>query len=357
MSVEGVMVYVLKPKDRPTLQLQWVDPVRGKRKTCSAKTSDPAAAELARSDLQFRLRNGLYQEQSKLDWKHFRELFEQEHVAGLRESTREKYACVLDVFEQIVNPAKLRAIDERVLSQFVRGMRERKRRGKKEPGLARWTMRNYLISLKKAIGWAVEQKLLPTMPNFPKVKAPKKKPQPIPAESFERLLLKAPNALWRAFLLCGWWAGLRLSEVRELRWEKSDRWPWIDFEGNRVMLPAAFAKSGADQLVPLHPTLRRTLAELPRSCDKVFPFRSRMGGGPLSRSGISNRIITMAKRAGVKLSMHALRKSFGCRIAKRFGKGSAPVLHELMRHASMQTTMDFYANVDDVLQEVVNDLT
>src|SRR5207253_8803029 len=98
------------------------------------------------------------------------------------------------------------------------------------------------------------------------------------------------------------------------------------FEGNRIVLPAVFAKSGQDQGVPMHPVLRKVLAELPRSGELAFPFRSRMGGGRLSRSGITNRVLAMAKRAGVKLSMHRLRKGFGCRVAKTLGKGNAPVL-------------------------------
>ncbi|OAI39238.1 hypothetical protein AYO40_01320 [Planctomycetaceae bacterium SCGC AG-212-D15] len=64
----------------------------------------------------------------------------------------------------------------------------------------------------------------------------------------------------------------------------------------------------------------------------------------------------MAKEAGVKLSMHRLRKGFGCRVAKQLGKGGAPVLHVLMRHASMQVTMDYYASVDDALQDVIREL-
>ena len=59
----------------------------------------------------------------------------------------------------------------------------------------------------------------------------------------------------------------------------------------------------------------------------------------------------------MKLSMHKLRKGFGCRIAKQLGKGNAPVLHELMRHNSMQITMDYYANVDDALQDAIKGLT
>ena len=55
--------------------------------------------------------------------------------------------------------------------------------------------------------------------------------------------------------------------------------------------------------------------------------------------------------------MHRLRKGYGCRAASQLGNGNAPILHRLMRHSSMQITMDYYANVDDVLQEAVASLT
>jgi integrase len=134
-------------------------------------------------------------------------------------------------------------------------------------------------------------------------------------------------------------------------------WPWIDFERNRIVLPAVFAKSAQDQGVPLHPVLRQALAELSRTGDLVFPFRSRGGGGRLYRNGLTNRILFQAKQAGVMLSTHRPRQGFSCRVAKKLGKGNAPVLHELLRHSSMQVIMDYYASADDVLQEAINELT
>jgi integrase len=295
MSEKHVIVWVQKFLDRPCLVLQWHDPDTGDRKSKSAGTNNPLDAERKRAALEYELNHGLYQEPSKLDWQRFCALFEAECLAGLRPRTREKYTTVLDVFEQIIKLDKLKGVTERTLSLFVKGMRERRQPRTKKIGLAPMTIKNYLVALKTALGWAVDQKLLPSLPTFSTVQVPKKKPQPIPAESFERMLAKAPDDLWRAYLLCGWWAGLRLSEARELRWEPSEEWPWLDFERNRIVLPAVFAKSAQDQSVPLHPTLRQALAELPRTEALVFPFRSRKGGGRLSRNGITNRVRLLAK--------------------------------------------------------------
>lgn len=320
----------------------------------AAEAGDPAAAEQKRADLEYELNHGKYQQPSRLTWAGFRELFEVEYLPGVRERTQEKYRTVLDVFEAIIRPTTLRAITERTVSQFVKGMRNRKKQGGKV-GLASITIKNYLIALKSALGWAADQKPLPAVPKFPEVKVSKKKPQPVSQADFDELYA-APTDLWRAFLMCGWWCGLRLSEARHLRWTAADAFPSIDFGADRIVLPTAFAKSDEDQWGPRHPVLRQALEQLPRTGEEVFPFRSSKTGGPLSRSGVTAYVLLLAKKAGVPLSMHRLRKGFGCRVATKLGKGNAPVLHRLMRHSSMQITMDYYASVDDALHAAIGNL-
>jgi integrase len=356
MVANRVRVWAQRFTDREALVLQWFDPDTGKRKSKGAGTSDVDEAEALRADLEYELNHGKYQKPSRLDWEQFRQLFEDEYLPGLREKTRLKYTTVLDVFEQIINPKKLQSVNERVISAFVAGMRTRKR-PRERVGLAPMTIRNYLVTLKTTLGWAAAQKLLPAVPSFPAIKVPKKKPQPIPSEAFERLLEHAPDDHWRSYLLCAWWGGLRLEEARQLRWSPSDDYPWFDAKGNRIVLPAVFAKSAEDQSVPMHAVLREALEKLPKTDDRVFTFRSQKTSDWLSGAGISQRVRTLAKRAGVNLSMHRLRKGFGCRVAKQLGKGNAPILHELMRHSSMQVTMDYYANVDDALQDAIKGLT
>jgi integrase len=76
-----------------------------------------------------------------------------------------------------------------------------------------------------------------------------------------------------------------------------------------------------------------------------------------SRGSISHYVLRLARKAAVRLSVHRLRKGFGCRVAKSIGKAGAALLHELMRHANMQTTMDDDGSVDDAKQEAMSRLT
>lgn len=352
---ERVRVWVQGRADRGNLNLQWHDPLTGGRKSRTAGTADRREAERRAADLEYELSRGLYREDSGVTWPDFRARFEAEHAAGLRDATREKYRAVLDAFEAIVNPRLLKAVNERAVSAFVTGLRSRPLPGGKV-GCAPATVKNYVVTLGVALRWAVGQKFLAAVPTFPAVKVPKKRPQPVPAESFERLLAVAPDDRWRAFLLCGWWAGLRLSEALRLRWEPQDRYPWVDFARRRVVLPAAFVKATEDQWVPMHAVLRDALAALPRTGPEVFGFRSRKTGGPLSRHGASNAVIRLARKAGVRLSMHRLRRGFGSRVARQFGRAGSAMAHQLLRHASLQTTLDYYADVGDALYDAIDAL-
>jgi integrase len=71
---------------------------------------------------------------------------------------------------------------------------------------------------------------------------------------------------------------------------------------------------------------------------------------PLTLNGVSQRIIRLAQMAGVRLTMHSLRKGFGCYYA---GKVSAQVLQRLMRHGDIKTTLTYYANVGDAAEAAV----
>jgi integrase len=100
--------------------------------------------------------------------------------------------------------------------------------------------------LRTALNWAAKQKLIPECPAFPTIRPPKKKPQPVPVESFERMLAKAPDEPMRVFLMCGWLAGLRLNEAIALEREETDSAPYLDLDRERIVFPAGFVKAAED---------------------------------------------------------------------------------------------------------------
>jgi integrase len=314
---------------------------------CPAGTCNPHDAEKKRADLEYELNHGLYLEPSRITWERFRGLFEAEYVAGLRPNTRRNYATALDLFEEVCTPKQLRSIDVRTVSAFASGLRKRPVRGRE--GMAPSSIDVCLQFLHTALAWAVRQRFLPEVPAFPTVRVPKKDPQPVPPETFERLLEKAPDDTMRGYLLTGWLAGLRLEEAFLLEWEPTTAAPWLDLARDRIILPAELVKGVRDQWLPLDPVLKTALLALPRHGRRVFRFTDNRGR-PVTVSTVSWRVRQLAKQAGAPLTFRALRRGFGCRYA---GKVPAQVLQKLMRHSRVQTSMDYYANVDQAVEEAV----
>src|SRR5262249_7087339 len=156
----------------------------------------------------------------------------------------------------------LKGISERTVSLFVAGMHKEPGRRKGSESMTASTIKVRLQYLQAALAWAVEQKMLPAVPRFPGGPVAQKDPQPVPAEAFERMLAKAKDDNMCAYLLCGWLAGLRLSEALELEWEPTEAAPYLDLGRDRIVLPAGFVKAVKDQWLPLDPQLRAALEAL-----------------------------------------------------------------------------------------------
>src|SRR5262249_19884120 len=151
-----IVVWVQHFADRPKLMLQWHDPETGKRKSQSAGTCNPLEAEKVRADLEYELNHGLHQQSARMSWERFREVFEEEYVAPLRENPRINYPCTFDALEKLCNPSRLDLITARTVSAFAAGLRTLKTPKAKE-GMKASTIKVRLQFFHTALAWAVEQ--------------------------------------------------------------------------------------------------------------------------------------------------------------------------------------------------------
>ncbi len=212
-----------------------------------------------------------------------------------------------------------------------------------EKGFKPATIQGHLAYLRAALRWAADQKFIPAAPKVVTPKVPKKKIiRKIVAEEFERLIAKAPSPFWFAFIATDWYTGMRRNEMLDLTWDNLDM-PRIDFAESRIWIPAAYNKSDADQWLPMHPQLVEVLQALPEKKGFLFPFRN-------APREVSRKFTKLARSLGLKISLHDLRRSFGSRYAAAV---PAPVLQRLMRHADIKTTLAYYTNVDDVLEDAI----
>ncbi len=373
----GITVRVVEFSDRTHFQMQYRDPLTGRKVTRSTgvertnRQRDRDAAQQEAGKWQAELRDGRYSAPSKTTWADFRERYEAEVLSSLAETTDKKVAGVFNSVEAILNPARLIDLTASRLSGYQAKLREN--------GAADSTIKGHLAHLGAALNWAKRMGLLVAVPTIEMPRRAKgskiMKGRPITGEEFDRMMDKvavvvaplsddekagdtAPDralvATWKHYLRGLWTSGLRLAESLELCWDRDDKL-CIDLTGKRPMLriPAALEKGNQDRLLPIAPEFAELLLETPADDRMGFVFKpgTRRHSKRLSVVTVGRTVSAIGEKAGVKVntdqktaavkfaSAHDLRRSFGERWASRV---MPQVLMELMRHESIDTTMKYY---------------
>lgn len=193
-----------------------------------------------------------------------------------------------------------------------------------------------LRHLRASLRWAAKIGLITQAPAvlMPKTgKRRRAKGRPLTPTEQKSLLAAVPQIAgkkhapaWEFYLRCLLASGLRLAESLRLSWDSSPvrlqltgrDYPCIVFHGEGQ-------KSGEDEILPTW-------------------------SNPLPASEVSRTVTAIGKAAGIvtgrngsHASCHDLRRTFGTAWAL---KVAPVVLMRLMRHASIQTTMEYYVDID-----------
>lgn len=401
-----VLRYTDPVTGKPVRTTKYKDPTTGEiTETGTNRKFAKKLAILWEADLNAGRDQGRY----STGWQQFRHRYEREVVPSLADRTGDKINTVLNAVKKIlprVHIGKLSDMNPEAISRFQAALRE--------GGRSENTIAGYLAHLRAALAWACDQGLIREVPKFKRPQRAKKggcaqksKGRPITAEEFDRMLEKIPAALvewrrlkreaarktarrkgkperktaaesipmeispttiasWRRYLRGLWLSGLRLKESLELYWDRSDRL-CIDLTGKRpgMRIPAELEKGHRDRLLPLTPDFAEWLLETPEADRRGRVFAPLMPSGNVASDASAGRMVaiigqlarvvvhTYPKTGKVKFaSAHDLRRSFGTRMAKR---GVAQdLLQAMMRHASYQTTKEFYIdlNGDEMAEEL-----
>lgn len=356
-----INVSVTQRSGRPGFYMQYRDTVSGNKVRRSCNTKDRRKAERMAGKWQEELEQGTYAHRGRIAWEEFRFRYEGEELAGLADNTFKKAVGVLNVFQRQTKIKRLGDVNEDVLALYVKKLR---RLGRSEN-----TIKSHLDHLKAAFNWAKRRKLLANVPGFPKLKragvTTVMRGRAITDPEFSKLVEAVPKALtshncpnpseemvdsWRFFLRGLWWSGLRLEEALNVHWTDDQYLCVVKLESEYPMLwiPAAREKGHKDRLMPMAPEFVQFLRRAePEQEGFVFNPQSRRPNatdriGPQQAGKV---ISSIGESAGVRVnndkfaSAHDLRRSFGLRWAKRIMPAD---LQELMRHASIQTTMKYY---------------
>ena len=175
-------------------------------------------------------------------------------------------------------------------------------------------------------------------------------PRVLTSEEFRRLLEHMPEEPFRTMVMTAMCLGLRCSELLALKW--SD----FDWETLTLLVQRAVVAGRVDTVktkysktrVPLDPALAENMlnwknrSQFNADEDWVFASPYQAGEMPYSSWGIQQRQIkTAARQAGLgPIGWHTFRHSY----RSWLDETGAPmkVQQELMRHASITTTMNIY---------------
>lgn len=351
---EDIRVHVVAYKSCKNLMMRYRDPGTGKQIARSTGTARRREAEKIAAKWEAELQEGRYQPRARMTWEAFREYHEIYALDGKKRGTVDRYAGALNVFEKLCRPERLADLSTQKVTAFASELRKL--------GRTEATVACLLRHLKAVARWANRQGLLPTVPRFdmPKTSASAKmKGRPITVEEFERMLAATAGvvgnedaAAWKRLLRGFWWSGLRLGEIVALRWDDAPGAITVDIEGTRAMLriPAESEKGGRDRLLPLAPQFEELLLAVPKAARSGYVFQL---PEPRLADNVGRTVSAIGRAAGVVVerrgdkvkfaSSHDLRRSFGFRWSRLVMPAT---LREIMRHASVTTTMQFYVGIN-----------
>jgi integrase len=339
------MATVFKRGGRGPWILKWFD-ASGKRREQSSRTTDKRTAERIAAQIEAKValrREGVVD--TRMDQiadenqRPIREHIDA-YLAHLRHATRSRRTIAdakahLDWMLEATKPARLSDISldriEGALSVL------------QEEGKAARTVNHRGGSVHSFLAWCVRSGRIASNPlrHLPRQVEEldrRRVRRALTAEEVERLLEVAEPRGRKLWYLLAYMAGLRLAELKRLRWG--------DLDLKAGVLTVRQGKAKRVDRVPLHPDLRAELA-------RVRPTGT-LPSAPVFPTAPTNETrVKDYRRAGIKLlddegrvaDLHSLRVTLATTLAV---KGVPPqVLRKIMRHSRSSTTEQFYVHLRD----------
>ena len=163
---------------------------------------------------------------------------------------------------------------------------------------------------------------------------PERSPRPVADTDLARLLRLRMHHRTRVMILLHALAGLRVSEIAQVKGEDIDR------DAARIQV---LGKGSKHAWVPLHPILIELAESMPRH-GFWFPGNSRRPGQPVRSKSVSDIIGNAMRRGGIIGTPHCLRHWYATTLLE--DGADLRTVQELMRHSSIQTTQ-VYTQVPD----------
>lgn len=185
------------------------------------------------------------------------------------------------------------------------------------------------------------------------VQEPRRLPVVLSREEVAALIAAAPNIKYRTALSVAYGAGLRVSEIVQLR--------VADIDSQRMTLRVEQGKGRKDRYALLPPVLLQRLRAWWKSAHAegriradgwLFPGADPML--PLSTRQLNRVVHAAAEAAGIqkRVAMHTLRHSFATHLLEQ--KVDIRVIQVLLGHKKLETTSMYAQVATEVLREVIS---
>jgi integrase len=292
-------------------------------------------------------------------WAEFRIRYEAEQLSGKAAKTLQAFQTASNRLESL---CPVEFIGELTNEAFVRFAAKLRKEGKSES-----TIQAYRDHLLAALKWAADVDLIAAAPKPPKLtrirRGTKSRGRPLNREEAEKIAMQLPGVVgaeyaerWAWNLEALWRSGMRLGETFLLHWHPIRGGQHIDdLDGHRprIVIPAETEKAHTNRVVPITPGFVALLRSVPAKQRHGEVYRWPLSrGDSVSVKTVGKRISECGKRACVIVgtnddgtpqhaTAHDWRRSFGAQWAP---KVMPIVLKELMRHASIETTMSYYVH-------------
>lgn len=162
-------------------------------------------------------------------------------------------------------------------------------------------------------------------------------------EDVQKLLVNCQIPRDKALILLMVDTGLRRAEVCALNWE--------DVDVSSGLVRVVRGKGGKARSVVAGVSTRRSLLAYRRQLNPEpdQPLFQAKGGGRFTPNGLRSLLLRVGKRAGVKVTPHALRRTFATMSLRA---GMSPLhLQGLLGHSTIAMTLRYVNMVDDDLLE------
>lgn len=231
-------------------------------------------------------------------------------------------------FSKVVSPDILLGdINATIIERFIQSKLTEKKS---------FIINGYLRSLQGAFQRAVEFGYIQDNPfkKIKKLKFPQNEPLFITPNQFEKILLAENDSLYKLVYKLAICTGLRMAEIRFLKWES------IDFDNNTIHIinhSEFTTKSKRSRYIPLHPAIKGELLAMKNQC-KIREFVFTRNGLILTKDSLSCGFKKAVRLAELndKIHFHSLRHTFASRLIQ--SGASLYVVSKLLGHADIKTT-------------------